>query len=120
MNKFFKISLVVFVVLLIILGFVYVKSFVIGSSNYENIVIDKVTVSSKSVIINGNYTDSIYAYKKHSYTQVGDELYVTITGVKVSNKYKEGFFSINIPVNGNEISDIHLTDGNSTKVIYSK
>lgn len=120
MNKFFKSALVIFIVVIIILIGFYVKSFVVGNSSFDNIVVDKVTVSETSIVIEGNYTDSGVAFKDFSYTQVGTEIYVTINNVKVSSKYKSGSFKINIPTKGDEIKDIHLTDSKKTKVIFSK
>lgn len=120
MNKFVKLALGILGVVVLISVFLYFKMFVIGNDDYNNIVIDKVTVGSNSVIIRGKYTDSGRAYKDYSYTQVGNELYVTITNVSVSKKYEKGDFEINIPVNGMEVTDIHLTDSKTTKVIYSK
>ncbi len=120
MNKFFKVAIIVFAIVILVLGVFYVKSFVIGSDSYEGVNIDKVTLSNNSIEINGNFTDSGRAYKSYSYTQVSTELYVTITSVSVSNKYNNGQFQISIPVSGNMINNIHLTDGSKTKVIYSK
>lgn len=120
MNKFVKISLIGLVIVLLISAFVYFKLFVLGNDSYSNIVIDKVTVGSNQVVIKGKYTDSGRAYKDYSYTQVGNELYVTITNVLVSKKYDKAEFEIKIPVSGMEVTDIHLTDGKATKVIFSK
>lgn len=119
MNKFLKFSLLVFLVLIIIGGFIYAKMFLIGSKSYENVIIDKVTVSNNQVIIKGKMSDSSKAFKDFSYTLVGDELYVTIQNVLVSNKYKNGEFDMKIPVNAMGVKNIHLTDGKTTKVIYT-
>ena len=43
-----------------------------------------------------------------------------IREVLVSDKYNSGTFKITVPVNGTTIQDIYLSDGKSTKVIYSK
>lgn len=120
MNKFVKVSIVCLGIILLVSVFVYFKMFVIGNDNYDDIVIDKVTVGSGKVLVKGKYSDSGRAYKDFSYTQVGNELYITVTSVLVSKKFKSGDFEITIPVNGMEVTDIHLTDGSATKVIYSK
>lgn len=120
MNKFVKVSLIGLGIVVLVSIFIYFKMFVIGNDSYNNIVIEKVTVGSNTVAIKGKYTASGRAYKEYSYTQVGNELYVTITNVAVSKKYKNGDFEIKIPVNGIEVTDIHLTDSKTTKVIYSK
>ena len=120
MNKFLKVSLVVLGIGIILSISVYVKLFFIGNKNYESVKIEKVTTSSSSVIIKGKFMYSSVAYKDYSYTQVGDEVYVTIRNVKVSSKYKNDNFEIEIPVKGMEVMFIHLTDGKTTRVIYSK
>ena len=46
---------------------------------------------------------------------------IIVTGsVMISSKYNKGEFSLNIPVNGRDVNNIHLTDDKTTKVIYSK
>lgn len=120
MNKFVKVSLLVLGIILLIGVFFYVKLFVIGSKSYENINIDKVTLKSDGVTIKGEIVDSSYAYKDFDYTLVDTELYVTIKSVMVSNKYKSGSFEITVPVQSQNIKNIHLSDDKSTKVIYSK
>lgn len=119
MNKFVKVSIIVVVCILALGIGIYVKLFRIGNKNFDSIVIDKVTVSSKEAIIFGKFSDSARGYKDFSYTQVGNELYVTIESVLVSKKYDKGTFSVKIPVNGMEVKYIHLTDDKNTKVIYS-
>lgn len=119
MNKFVKISVVMIICVLIIGIGIYYKLFRIGNKNFESIVIDKVTVSSKEAVILGKFSDSSRAYKDFSYTQVGNELYVVVKSVLVSKKYDKGSFSLNIPVNGMDVKYIHLSDDKNTKVIYS-
>lgn len=119
MNKFVKISLIIIALIILVFGGIYVKKFIIGSKDYKDIVIEKVTTSSNEIIIKGNITASGKAYKSYKYTQVGDELYVTITSVSVSNKYKEGNFEIKIPIQNTKVKYIHLSDDKTTKVIYN-
>lgn len=120
MNKIVKISLIILGIIVFISGFIYAKNFIIGSKSYESIVISKVVTSNDNIIITGEITDSARSYKSANFTQVGTELYVTITSVITSKKYSTGSFEINIPINGIEINNIHLSDGKTTKVIYSK
>lgn len=120
MNKFVKISVLVLCLVLLIGGIFYAKNFVIGSKNYDNITIDKVTLKSDGVVIRGEISNSSYAFKDFDYTLVDTELYVSIKSVMVSSKYKSGSFEITIPVNSQNIKNIHLTDDKTTKVIYSK
>lgn len=120
MNKIVKISLILLGVALLIGAGVYIKLFIIGNKSYEDIVINKVSVSESSIVIDGDITSSSRAYKDFSYTLVGTELYVTIDSVLVSKKYNTGKFEIKIEENGTQINNIHLTDNKSTKVIYSK
>ena len=86
----------------------------------ESIIIDKVTLKSDGIVIKGDIDNSSYAYKNFDYTLVDTELYVSIKSVMVSSKYKSGNFEITIPVNSQNIKNIHLTDDKTTKVIYSK
>ena len=120
MNKLVKIIFLVIGVLLIIGGLIYAKLFVIGNKSYENIVINQVVMSGENVSISGEITDSSRAYKTANFTQVGPDLYVTINSVLVSKKYSTGSFQINIPINWTDINVIHLSDGKTDKVIYSK
>lgn len=120
MNKFLKVSLIVVLFLVVISIIVYLKLFVIGSKNYESILVNKVTISDKNVIIDMIYTDSSTSYKDYSYVLVGSELYVTVTGVLSNSKNNIGEFKVDIPVNGLNVNNIYLSDNKSTKVIYSK
>lgn len=118
MNKFVKISLILFGMVLVgVTGF-YIKLFVIGNNNYESIGNVKVSVAANSITLSGSFMDSSRAYKNSEYTLVGNELYVQINSVLVSKKYNSGDFSIVIPVK--DVQHIHLTDNKNTKVIYSK
>lgn len=119
MNKVIKYSIISVVFLVIVFVVVYVCKFRVGSSNYEDIAINKVSVGS-SINIDGYFRDSKLAYKEYKYTLVGRELYVEVKNVLVSSKYSSGTFSISIPLNESEVDNIHLTDGKTTKVIYSK
>lgn len=119
MSNIVKYSIVGFLVIVLIGLFVYLKMFVFGSKDYSSITIDKVTMGSSEVTIKGHYTDSGRAYKNFSYKQVGNELYVTITSVVVSNKYKSGDFEFKVPISGMKVDAIQLTDDKSTKVIYN-
>lgn len=119
MNKFVKFSIIGFVLIVVIGVSVYLKMYVIGSKNYSDIVIDKVTMGSKEVTIKGHYTDSGRAYKDFSYKQVGNELYVSVVNVVVSKKYNNGSFEFKVPISGMKVDAIQLTDDKSTKVIYN-
>lgn len=120
MNKVVKILLIVFGVLVLIGLIIYVKLFELGNYNYQNITINKVTVSESEIVIDGEYLDSSSAYKSHAYTLVGNELYVKVKNVLVTKKNSSGSFKIKIPINGTNVDNIHLTDDKTTKVIYSK
>ena len=119
MNKVVKYSIISVVLLVIVFVVVYVCKFRVGNSNYKDITINKVSVGS-SIVIDGYYKDSSIAYRDYKYTLVGRELYVEVKNVLVSSKYNSGSFSIIIPLNESEVDNIHLTDGKTTKVIYSK
>ena len=114
MNKIVKYSILGIACVLLVFIFIYVKKFIIGNSNYEDIDVSKVTVGN-NITIEGRYTNSSLAYK-----DVGKELYVEIKNVLVSSKYNKGEFTIVIPLNSDEVDNIHLTDSKSTKVIYEK
>lgn len=120
MKKIIKISLIVVSVLLLIGIGIYVKLFYIGNKDYSNIVINQVVTGTDKIIIKGEITDSSRAFKDSSYTLVGTELYISVNSVLVSGKYSSGTFEIEIPVNGLDVNNIHLTDEKTTKVIYSK
>lgn len=120
MNRFVKFSIIGFFVIVLVGVFVYSKIFILGSKDYSSIVIDKVTMGNSDVVIKGHYTDSSRSYKDFSYKQVGNELYVSVISVSVSNKYKSGDFEFKIPIVGMNVDAIHLTDDKSTKVIYNK
>lgn len=120
MNKFVKVSLIFVSIIVVIAVIVYLKLFVIGSKDYQNILVNKVTISENSVVIDMVYTDSSVSYKDYSYTLVGTELYVTINGVLSNKKNNTGEFKVDIPVNGLDVNNIYLSDNKSTKVIYSK
>ena len=117
MNKAIKYSVIGVSVLVIIFLLIYFKMFVIGNSSYKDITINKVSVGS-NITIDGVFTNSGLSFKDYDYTLVGKELYVEVKSVLVSKKYDKGSFSIVIPLNEEEVNDIHLTDGKSTKVIY--
>lgn len=119
MNKIVKYSILGIAVVLLVFAFIYVKKFIIGNSSYEDIDVNKVTVGNNITIV-GRYTNSSLAYKDYEYTLVGKELYVEIKNVLVSSKYNKGEFTIVIPLNSDEVDNIHLTDSKSTKVIYEK
>ncbi len=119
MNKIVKYSIIGIAVVLLVFIFIYVKKFIIGNSSYEDIDVNKVTVGNNITIV-GRYTNSSLAYKDYEYTLVGKELYVEIKNVLVSSKYNKGEFTIVIPLNSDEVDNIHLTDSKSTKVIYEK
>ena len=119
MNKIVKYSIIGIAVVLLVFIFMYVKKFIIGNSSYEDIDVNKVTVGNNITIV-GRYTNSSLAYKDYEYTLVGKELYVEIKNVLVSSKYNKGEFTIVIPLNSDEVDNIHLTDSKSTKVIYEK
>ena len=119
MNKIVKYSIIGIAVVLLVFAFIYVKKFIIGNSSYEDIDVNKVTVGNNITIV-GRYTNSSRAYKGYEYTLVGKELYVEIKNVLVSSKYNKGEFTIVIPLNSDEVDNIHLTDSKSTKVIYEK
>ena len=119
MNKIVKYSILGIACVLLVFIFIYVKKFIIGNSNYEDIDVCKVTVGNNITIV-GRYTNSSLAYKDYKYTLVGKELYVEITNVLVSSKYNKGEFAIVIPLNFDEVDNIHLTNNKSTKVIYKK
>ena len=119
MNKFVKLSIFGFVLLVIVFLFIYLKMFVFGNKDYSSIVIDKVTVGSSEVIIKGHYTDSGIAFKDFSYKQVGNELYVSVVNVVISKK-NSGSFEFKVPVSGMNVNVIQLTDDKTTKVIYNK
>ena len=112
MNKIVKYSILGIACVLLVFIFIYVKKFIIGNSNYEDIDVSKVTV--------GNNITIVGRYKNYKYTLVGKELYVEITNVLVSSKYNKGDFAIVIPLNSDEVDNIHLTNNKSTKVIYKK
>lgn len=120
MNKFVKIAIVLLLVCLIIGGGIYFKMTIIGNYVIENVSINKVTVGNNEVVVDGLLTSSGKAYKEYDYQLVGSELYINIKEVLVSSKYDTGKFKISIPVNGNNIQDIYLSDGSKTKAIYSK
>lgn len=120
MNKFAKISIIIIGIALLLGAGVYVKLFYIGSKDYSNVEIEKVVVSSDNLTIYGEFVDSSRAYKDYSYRLVGTELYVSLNSVLVSKKYSSGSFEINLPINGIDVENVHLTDDKSTKVIYSK
>lgn len=119
MNKVVKYSILGIACVLLVFVFIYVKKFIIGNSSYEDIDVSKVTVGNNITIV-GRYTNSSLAYKDYEYTLVGKELYVEIKNVLVSSKYNKGEFTIVIPLNSDEVDNIHLTDSKSTKVIYKK
>ena len=119
MNKIVKYSILGIACVLLVFIFIYVKKFIIGNSSYEDIDVNKVTVGNNITIV-GRYTNSSLAYKDYEYTLVGKELYVEIKNVLVSSKYNKGEFTIIIPLNSDEVDNIHLTDSKSTKVIYEK
>lgn len=119
MNKIVKYSILGIAVLLLVSALVYFKKFIIGNSSYKDIDVSKVTVGNNITIV-GRYTSSSLAYKSYEYTLVGKELYVEIKNVLVSSKYNKGEFTIVIPLNSDEVDNIHLTDSKSTKVIYEK
>lgn len=119
MNKIVKYSILGIACVLLVFIFIYVKKFIIGNSSYEDIDVNKVTVGNNIIIV-GRYTNSSLAYKDYEYTLVGKELYVEIKNVLVSSKYNKGEFTIVIPLNSDEVDNIHLTDSKSTKVIYEK
>ena len=119
MNKIVKYSIIGIAVVLLVFIFIYVKKFIIGNSSYEDIDVNKVTVGNNITIV-GRYTNSSLAYKDYEYTLVGKELYVEIKNVLVSSKYNKGEFTIVIPLNSDEVDNIHLTASKSTKVIYEK
>ena len=119
MNKIVKYSIIGIAVVLLVFAFIYVKKFIIGNSSYEDIDVGKVTVGNNITIV-GRYTNSSLAYKDYNYTLVGKELYVEIKNVLVSSKYNKGEFAIVIPLNSDEVDNIHLTNNKSTKVIYKK
>lgn len=119
MNKIVKYSIISIACVLLVFAFIYVKKFIIGNSSYEDIDVNKVTVGNNITIV-GRYTNSSLAYKDYEYTLVGKELYVEIKNVLVSSKYNKGEFTIVIPLNSDEVDNIHLTDSKSTKVIYEK
>ncbi len=120
MNKFIKISIITLIVILIIGIGIYYYIFKMGSYAYEDVMIDKVTVSNNSVKIEGYLSGSGSAYKDYKYQLVGTELYVQIRSVLVSKKYNSPSFTIEIPINGNEINNISLSNEKKTKLIYSK
>lgn len=113
------IALAVLVIIAIIGVIVYLNFFKIGSSDYSNIQINKVTLSEDDLTIYGEFIDKDSSYKDFSYTLVGTELYVTINHVKISEDNNQRTFEINLPISGTLVSHIHLTDGKSTKVVYS-
>lgn len=119
MNKIVKYSILGIACVLLVFIFIYVKKFIIGNSSYEDIDVSKVTVGN-NITIEGRYTNSSLAYKDYEYTLVGKELYVEIKNVLVSSKYNKGEFTIVIPLNSDEVDNIHLTNNKSTKVIYEK
>jgi len=120
MNKFVKIAIVLLLVGLIIGGGIYFKNVSVGDYVIEGVTINKVIVGNNGVVIDGFLTNSGKAYKEYDYELVGSELYINIREVLVSDKYNSGTFKITVPVNGTTIQDIYLSDGKSTKVIYSK
>lgn len=118
MNRKVVLVLLGTLLVVVLIGvFIYLKMFVFGNSDYSNIKIESIVYSEKDVVIKGDFLDSDSAYKDYSYTLVGNELYLTINHVKVSNKYSSSNFEISLPVNG-MITNIHLTDNKSTKVIF--
>lgn len=119
-NNFVKVSIIGILLIILIGVVIYSKMFIIGSKDFSSIDIDKVTVGNNEVTIKGIITDSGRAFKDYSYTQVGNELYVTIKSVVVSKKNNSGNFEIKIPVSGMNVDTIQLSDDKSTKVIYSK
>lgn len=119
MNKFVKISVIILGIIIVIGSAIYAKLFIIGNSSYQDISIEKVSIGS-SITIDAEFLNSTRAYKSFSYTLVGSELYVKVNSVMISSKYNKGEFSLNIPVNGRDVNNIHLTDDKTTKVIYSK
>lgn len=119
-NKTVMLSLIGLVLVIVFSLILYFTLFINGSESFDSIIINKVTVSEKEVIINGGFSDSSRAYKKYDYTLDGEDLYVSIKSVLVSDKYKDGEFQINIPVNGTEVNNIYLLNGDKTKAIYSK
>lgn len=118
MSKGLKIGLIMLGVLIILGIIIYSKLFILGTNRYDYIEIDKVTISDKDITIKGDIVDSVHSFKDYSYTLVGGELYVEITSVLTSGKYKSGKFEIVIPLTN--VNNIHLTDNKSTKVIFSQ
>lgn len=116
MNKFVKVSVTIFVVLIVVSVFLFIKLFYIGNSNYNNIVVDKVS-KGNIVEVNGHIIDSRRAFKDFSYYLENNLLYIKINSVLVSNKYKEGSFNIKIKEDGFNIDDIYLTDGKNVVLI---
>lgn len=119
MNKFVKISVIILGIIIVTGSAIYAKLFIIGNSSYQDISIEKVSMGS-SISIDAEFLNSKRAYKSFSYTLVDSELYVKVNSVMISSKYNKGEFSLNIPVNGRDVNNIHLTDDKTTKVIYSK
>ena len=118
MNKFVKLSmifLVVLVILFTIFNFIYFRR---GTTSFENISDIKVVISESDVIIKGKFTKDNLAFKDYTYKLDGNKLYLTISSVFVSNKYKDKEFSIDIKENGVKLEYIYLTDNDKEKVIY--
>ncbi len=118
MNKFVKVSLGVLVLLSVMLCLFYVINFRVGSSSYKNININKVVISSDSIVINGEFSKDNLAFKDYSYSVKGDKLYLIINSVLVSNKYSDRDFSIKLKEDGLGIKYIYLSDGKDYEVIY--
>ena len=68
MNKFFKVSLIVLGIIIVVAVEIYVKLFYIGNSDYQSIVINRTSIGNSSIVISGDFTDSGKAYKNFSYT----------------------------------------------------
>lgn len=120
MNKFVKISIGIFLVVIIISIILYIKLFVVGSISYEDVVINKVTEKNNEIVLDGTITNSSRAFNSFEYTLVDTELYIVIKSTVVSNKHKSGSFNISIPISIKKVNNIHLSNNKETKVIYSK
>ena len=121
MNNKKKAIISIITIIVLIIAFILLKMFILGSKSYENIEITNVSKSrNNTILIEGNINNSKEKYKDFSYILVGKELYITTKTVKTINALDNNKISIEIPLKLDDIDHIHLTDDKTTKVIYNK
>ena len=115
-----KIIFIICAVLVPIIIYLYLNLFSTLNIGVDGLYFENISVSEKTITINGGTLGSAGAYKGFEYVIEDKNLYIKVNYIFFTGIYKSGNFKINIKHDFSKINKIYITDGKKYKIIWSK